>query len=144
MKIEKQGTYECTLATIAALANVQLRSVREFACKRANIDKWEYVIRKSGDEFWEIIGDIAKHYKVNGMPKELSYSNTPLLTAGGKEQLQGRGSISIQSSAHMYNHTMAFENGVVYDPDCPTYPLAISKLMQTRYKDWVVTDVSKE
>ena len=141
MKVEKQKPTECVLATIAALSNTQLRSVRKFACKRAGIADWGEIINMTGDEFWRIVASVARHYKVTAMPKALRFDDKPISSNSGI--LQGRGSISLQIKSHLNCHTMPFEDGIVYDPEYPDKPLSLDALLDTRYIGWNVVDISR-
>ena len=143
MKVEKQKPTECVLATIAALSNIQLRSVRKFACRQAGIADWGEIIHMTGDEFWRVIHSIAKHYKVTGLPKELRFDDKPIVTTGNSGGLQGRGSISLQIKSRLNCHTMPFEEGIVYDPEYPTEPLPLDALLNTRYIGWDVVNISR-
>ena len=143
MKVEKQKPTECVLATIAALSNIQLRSVRKFACKRAGIATWEEMRHMTGSRFWMIVESVARHYKVTAMPKALRFDDKPIVISGDGGILQGKGSISLQIKSHINCHTMPFEEGIVYDPEYPTEPLPLDALLDTRYIGWNVVDISR-
>lgn len=130
MKVERQGPKECMLATLAALRNVPLESVRKRACFLAGVKDWEevfgyqivegqcytmweLVVRKLGEEMNIPYDNIASQsIEFEGMAIAMKPIEITILP-------KGKGAIStiLNYEGKAYYHIAPFENGRIYDPE---------------------------
>ena len=111
MQLQKQGFNECELATIAMLADRPLDEVREVACKMLGTLTW-LPLSLSIEAFWLTVEALCVHFglaKIHPRMNQATANNTT-------PDLSGKGQITIQFSGEEA-HAMAFEDGLVYDPN---------------------------
>ena len=114
MKIQKQGFNECQLATIAMLANRPLSEVREVACKMLGTSTW-LPLTVTLETYWLTVEALCIYFGLAEIHPKMSQATTNI-----KPNLSGRGQITVQfdnEGAHSLTHAMAFEDGLVYDPN---------------------------
>jgi len=139
VKVDKQGKFDCVLATIAAIADKSLVDVTEVALKIFEVDTWEDTFVFSGIGWWQNIYKIAIHFNITCIPKA-GHENIRVLSSGNV-LLHGRGAITINSIG-ILQHTMPFEDGVIYDPLYPNNPIPIEKLCIRYGNEWKIIDIS--
>ena len=110
MQLQRQGFNECQLATIAMLADRPLDEVREVACKMMGSATW-LPLSVSIQAFWLIVESLYVHYGLTKIHPRLNQATTSIAP-----NLLGRGQITIQFDGREA-HAMAFEDGLVYDPN---------------------------
>jgi hypothetical protein len=118
MKVELQGTNECMLVTMAALAGRSLSETRTLACKAAGVSRWTDAF-KAGQSFryQDGVNAVRKAYRLtNLVPKFV-----PEPPKVWRLPKSGRGSISIShGSLFTFAHVAPYSNGLIYDPNDPT------------------------
>lgn len=128
MKHIKQGPSECKLATIAMLAGVSLQMIRQIALKTLNISHWDDIILDT-DKFFQAIDVILSKFKPDGkvlllsdiLPllndaNAISTATTKKYFPGEKLPLKGKGEIYVQWLTNAA-HSVAYENGMIFDPE---------------------------
>ena len=113
MKHIRQGPRECQLAVIAMLSDQSLDTVRKAACKGANVMFWAEAL--GTPYFW--VGVWAAFDAV-GLPNltPIDWYHAQSQSDPSSPDLTGKGQLLV-----LWNddtaHAMAFENGLVYDPN---------------------------
>lgn len=130
MKIQRQHSKECALATVAMLADIPLDDVYEYACHLADITNWDQLAYDPG-RFWSVLAHVALDA---GLPlKFVNEWTIPRLrdaedarfgvhecpTESGSPNLTGKGILRIKLA--ISSHVVAYEDGLVYDSNL-SYP----------------------
>jgi hypothetical protein len=128
MKHIHQGPSECKLATIAMLADVSLEECRVLVCKATDTVTWESVLSCGKEAFWKGIDALLP--LVEKLPvKILMYKELlPIVNGvtssfGGVTKYMPNESLPLQGKGEMFvgywfrNHSVAYENGIIYDPE---------------------------
>lgn len=157
MKHVQQGDNECVLATLAMLAEIDIERAREIAADVAGVNRkdfdWWSIFQPSvagrGDGCPYILEiahamnlDIDPVVMVGAIPSgTLSHRIVGFVPA--KPNLTGKGQVSILGDILGGGHSMAYENGKIYDPGL-VYPQKCSwKTIVKRYgvTKFVVTPI---
>lgn len=128
MKIIKQGPFECKLAVIAMLADVSMEEVRRVACEAAGVDCWYNIfnvidlhIIANKDLYWKGVNACLSKWNVPVSGGDILTSmNMEVFNyyPDEKPDLSGKGEIILLFDIEMRTgHSMAFEDGLVYDPE---------------------------
>jgi hypothetical protein len=149
MIVPQQGSMECGLATIAALADVSLDRVRAVAHE---------VQRATGREFRQRpnLRTIAEHFGGAALA-ELCGFDFPCYerpTSDGqaarrlgprtrKLPLKGRGVVRVHVSRYRSGHIMPWADGLVYDPMDPSRPMTLAEWRKENPR-WKVTYITVE
>ena len=115
MKIQKQGFNECQLATIAMLANRPLSEVREVACKMLGTSTW-LPLSVTIEIYWLTVEALCIYFGLAEIHPKMNQATANNTTPN----LSGKGQITIQwdnEGVRSSAHAMAFEDGLVYDPN---------------------------
>jgi hypothetical protein len=131
--VERQGRHECMLATIAALSGRTLAEIREQACYRARVRKWESMTRgKNAYRFWSFVTAFAAEYNPD-LATAVADAGLEVVNQGVmdafKREVQdakhipatGRGAVKVCGRRWGQAHIMPFENGLIHD-SCATDP----------------------
>lgn len=111
------------------------------ALKQSGLSTWtEATLLLDYSHWWALVYDIAVHFNVTSIP-QYGIHNGAIVKSLGRAALSRRGCISIRMG--MQQHTMPFEDGLIYDPEYPDTPITIDEL-HSMYPDWNIVDVSKE
>jgi hypothetical protein len=127
MKLQRQQTfYDCFLATIAMLANKLLSEVAQKANELSDGTFTSLVYCKDATKFWICCSELANFYNLPNVTKTCltltAYPTVTSLKDCDKVQpfatdidLSGKGYIGV----HWKNagHAMAFEDGMIFDPN---------------------------
>lgn len=124
MKVEKQGRYECMLATMAALKGIPLKIVRARACQIACIEKWSILYTsKDFDHCLKIYRyTIEKLGEEMNIPRDILISKTEelsgtVLSPSLPPNKKGVIRFQYESLDHTFSfHACPFENERIYDP----------------------------
>mgnify|MGYP001606345022 CR=1 FL=1 len=142
MRVEKQGEFECMLATIAALADTSLSDVRTRACQLAGIDQWRQI--EGTARYWSAVDKLISEYKVLGVPTGQEYPrrySPPSSDTNWKLPAVGKGSVAFQYTNTPTTHICPFEDGLVYDPSYPSHPRTLAKALLHLGKHWRVIGI---
>ncbi len=153
MKVEQQGYNECLLATIAALSNTPLKTVRKYACERAGYEHWSQMIDNvdagtywiyakdiaylfGGPDMWALIGPAGSHVPGSSVSELDTYGMRKLPD-------KGRGTITFKSKRRgvRISHIAPWKDGLIYDPENPKTPMTFRQYLKLRprMKVWTVT-----
>ena len=112
IKHQKQDYNECQLATFAMLTDKTIEEVRILALRIVNKRTWhEFTACVPNQKYWSLIKLICDRL---GMPYFMPYSTIP--SSNKSPNLSGKGQITIKWTIDTA-HAMAFEDGLVYDPN---------------------------
>ena len=114
MQLQRQGFNECQLATIAMLANRPLSEVREVACKMLGTSAW-LPLSVTLETYWLTVGALCIYFGLAEIQPKMSQVTTNIIT-----NLAGKGQITVKfdnEGARPSAHAMAYEDGLVYDPN---------------------------
>ena len=121
MKLIKQRPYECYLAVVAMLADVPVDLVRETAAQLAGtpVEWFEWFEDLDWLPVTERNAKGERLCKAFGLPA--LKASMAVGTVGNNDvgSLHGKGQIAFR--AGLTAHTVAYENGIIFDPD-PEYP----------------------
>jgi len=137
IRVELQGYNECALATLAALADKPLNWIRETACSYAGVTRWADADPRT---FWMALTKTAADVGLaNNVKNWRRYMGTGTISA---TSLKGRGSIIIRGEGAA--HAMAYENGLVYDPNSPLRPGSLEWMLRDTgpWSDWIVESIT--
>lgn len=157
MKLQRQIGPECTLATLAMLADVPLPEVRAKALEAINRDSetpwtdfgtWLYKrieaeVRCGGDRqrragrVWNTIQEAVWGAFGVQLPERVRMRESSTPPCGStesqpltKDLLQGKGSVIVRTPYG--RHIVAYEDGVIYDSDCPQGALGFEEWFALR------------
>lgn len=129
MRIEQQGPYECVLATMGALTGRSLAELREIAAKHG----FRYT-RPSGmnpmADYLDPSGRLRKLLGYDHPPHvvaETGYSGVTRVDGRWKRALpeKGRGVVRVKFGRKHWGHMMAWEDGIVLNPQSPDERLTL-------------------
>lgn len=149
MDFQKQGNFECQLATLAMLSGQPLELVREYALLLAKergfeTQSWKK-IHKAG-LFWDVIFLLAGDLGLSKWLESFVRSGSKAIHKPGTEastqrrgcpklgELKGRGQLTFRCGN--YYHAVAFEDGVIYDP-AHSGPESVKEWMKTMGRKWL-------
>lgn len=128
MKLQQQGLDECWLATVAMLADRPLDEVRTKALSYwTGARNWSSIIREVAyfqrfDAIEERCKNLCKYFGLPGLPINNKWGEGIQLSTGNeKPDLSGKGQITVELEYGF--HSMAFEDGKIYDPGGSPIPL---------------------
>lgn len=121
MRLQRQGEKECFLAACATLAGVPIEDVREYACLISGAGAWAEL--SGTPRFWPTAEQVARALGLGviaeGAAKRWHWQ--PATEAA--PDLSGRGVVYVRWERGGC-HAMAFQEGVVYDPNGLVLPWA--------------------
>lgn len=137
MKVELQGPNECMLATIAALADVPLATVRARALRLTGGASWYVVASYYPRLYWAAARWLAEEYGVVA-----AVALKPLVAGAHPPRRwrrlpAGRGSIIFRFGKRY--HICPFADGLIYDPMTPETPQTLAEYRQRYPRCRVVT-----
>jgi hypothetical protein len=124
MKVPRQEHQECMLATLAALSNVDVGTVKSLAFYHANVTSWSdlfientgYASQEQSDRFWYAVRMTCRDL---GLSTSCICKRDDLINPGSSEINSipkiGRGSLSVRFENNA--HIVPWENGLIYDPE---------------------------
>ena len=135
MKVERQGTNECMLATIAGLLGRPLDQVRAEACRAGQVDRWNDLISRPG-AYWQAVEQVAGPdlYPI----VNCRYSTTVPTAREWTIPNSGRGVIVVTFRDSPTSHIMPWENSLIYDPMDP-HPVTLQDWLLANPEATVIT-----
>lgn len=130
MIVEKQNKGECLLSSVAAISGKTLAEVREIALMTSGKRDWSKVY---GKDFWNSVYTMSSQFnsKTEKLIKELYYcaiGSKFLITGSTIKTIpdNGKGIVTVRYNEY-FRHSMPFENGMVFDPESPEFPLTMDE-----------------
>ena len=151
MKVEKQGSDECVLATIAALADRPLAEIRQLACKVAGVKVWAHAVQTPS--YWRAIKYLCNRFGGNLKYHFTSYKYGDPPPGASVEVLsndiidlpeKGKGTVIIwRTKGKRISHIMPWSNGKVCDPANPSNWYSLREI-KAIFKNWKVNYITSE
>lgn len=131
IKMELQVGPECALATLAALTGKPYAEVRSRACKIAGVETWQEIAEGQDPvRFWRSLRTLGIELGVARLVDTwTAYSVAP---TASRIPGKGRGSVMIKRIADgtVTRHVMAYQDGLVYDPNEPNHPAPLDRILR--------------
>jgi hypothetical protein len=124
MQVERQGNFECLLATIAALTDTRLKRVRNIALHWGKVRQWSDMA--GHPEFWPTIKHVLRRldreewwpYMQHYMPvgEHVNREVAEDIPVDSVDFPDGRGMVTVRQPLAKHGHAMPWENGLAFDP----------------------------